>query len=94
MLEVKNINDLLEFQISKDIMSLAKVSLEELEKFRNYSSALEKIMLNAGFDDGEYQQSEEEYLLARKQILSKFNDKIRNLKELLEKFDIEFKKKE
>lgn len=89
---MSELKDILEFQVEKRLFSLGKVSLEEIEKFRNYSIVLEKILKNAGFEDNEYLKSDELFKSSRKKILDETNENNRELQELMKKFDIKLKR--
>lgn len=83
--------DILEFQVERRIFYICKKSLEELEKIKNYSLILEKIMENAGFIDEEYKKSEEIFRAGRKIILDEVNNGNRELQDLMKQFDIKLK---
>jgi hypothetical protein len=85
------LKDVLEFQAERRIFSLCKTSLEQLEELKIYAAHLEKIMVNAGFEDKEYLQAENKFKLARKKILDITNDSNRELQDLMKKFDIKLK---
>jgi predicted transcriptional regulator len=72
-----------------------KVSLELLEKDREAGLKLERILKNLGFEDDEFFQSENNIKLARKKVLNELNSRIKEVDELINKFNIkELDKKE
>jgi len=85
------IADVLEFQVAKKITGLAKVALESLEQNRDATIKLEKLLLQAGFEDKELFKGEENFKSARKRILDNMNDSGREISELFLKFDIKLK---
>jgi hypothetical protein len=87
MLDTKSV---VEFQIEKRMFSLGKRALEELEKHKEYSLKLEGLLKNMGFEDKEFFMSDNNYSESRKRILDEANGGIREIQDLLKKFDIRF----
>jgi len=85
------IADVLEFQVAKKITGLAKVALESLEQNRDATMKLEKLLLQAGFEDRDLFKGEENFKSARKKILDYRGDGERELSELFLKFDIKLR---
>ena len=85
------ISEILDFWFIKRHTNLAKISLELLEKDRDNSLKLEKILINAGFEDRELFNSDLNFKLGRKRILDELNDSKRELEDLIKKFDIKLK---
>ena len=91
------LNDLLEilkFQLRRDNYFLMKMSLELLEKDRDSGLKLERILKNLGFEDKEFFQSEENFKIARKKVLDEFNNKVKEIDDLINKFNIGVDKKD
>lgn len=93
MFKLSDLLEILGFQLKREITNLAIVSLEELEKTRDSRKKLETILINLGFDDKELLSSDKDYQIARKLIWDRFNNTNRQLKDLIDKFNIKEEKK-
>jgi hypothetical protein len=93
MVELKDLLEILKFQLSREIINLAKISLELLEKERDSRLKLEKLLIQAGFDDQELLNSERDYSNNRKVILDNFNTRKNEVIQLVEKFNVTNSKK-
>lgn len=78
------------FQIDRQIKSLFKDCLILIEERDAYIKRLEKTLSDMGITV--YENSPVDYQKDRKIVLSRGNDKIRELTELIEAFNITFKK--
>jgi hypothetical protein len=89
MVRLVDLLEILKFQLSREIINLAKASLELLEKERDNRLKLEKLLIQAGFDDEELLNAEESYSINRKLILDNFNSKKNEVLALIEKFNVQ-----
>lgn len=86
----QNIGQILEFQITRSILRLAKDCLIQLEDQRSYAKKMEDILFEMGV--GGFDQSQERYNKARKVVLDDNGEISRELCQLIQKFDFKFKR--
>lgn len=79
------------FQIERQIKSLYKDCLILIENRDEYIKKLENLLIEMGIDA--YKASEIDYQKDRKYILCKGNDKIRELQEFVQNFEIKLNSK-
>lgn len=94
MFKLKDLLNILNFQIYREFMNLCKLSLELLEKERDKRLKLEKLIENLGFErdrDKDFFGADEDYKLSRKKVLDEFNSKSNQVLEFIKKFDIQNK---
>lgn len=89
MVKLSDFLRILSFQLEREIINLAKNSLELLEKERNKRLRLEGILKNLGFDDQELLGADKDYLINRKNILDLFNGRKNEILNLVEKFNVD-----
>lgn len=89
MVKLSDFLGILEFQLRRDIYYLMRVSLELLEKDRDFGLKLEKLLDHAGFIDEQLFKSEENFKTARKKILDEHNSRIKEVENLISKFNID-----
>ena len=94
MVSLNDLLEILKFQLRRDNYFLMKLSLELLEKDRDSGLKLERILKNLGFEDKEFFQSEENFRVSRKKVLDEFNNKVKEIDDLINKFNIQIDKKE
>lgn len=82
-------NDLLKFQINRQLIMLTKQCLFLLEDDKDYALKLEEILKEMGINN--LDTAGETYQKNRKYILGISNDIIRDLQSLVEKLDIRIK---
>lgn len=81
-----NLNDLIYFQINRNIVNLYKEFLRILEENKDSSARMEETLTRAGFEINKL--SDINHKKHRKLVLDKSNDCLRELKELLNKVNI------
>lgn len=81
-----NLNDLIYFQINRNIVGLYKEFLKILEENKDSSARMEETLDRAGFEINKL--SDINHKKHRKLVLDKSNDCLRELKELLNKVNI------
>jgi len=86
-----DISKIINFQLERRILSLTKNFLVLLEKDKAYISRLEKLLEDAGFEDKTFKQGADLFKDARKSSLDIGNETVRELQNLIEKFDIKIK---
>ena len=91
MVLLSGLLEVLKFQLKRDVYFLMKMSLELLEKDRDNGLKLEKLLESAGFEDKELFKSEENFKNARKVVLDNFNNSLKEINDLVEKFNIDRK---
>jgi len=91
MVLLSGLLEVLKFQLKRDVYFLMKMSLELLEKDRDNGLKLEKLLESAGFEDKELFKSEENFKNARKVVLDNFNNSLKEINDLVEKFNIDKK---
>ena len=84
--------DLINFQISRKITGLAKVSLDIIQEKSDLIGKLQKILINLGFDEKELSLTTEDFRKQRKKILDCKCDSERELFQLIDGFNISLKK--
>ena len=93
MVKLSDLLDILRFQLRRDIYFLMKMSLELLEMERDNGLKLEKLLNSAGFEDNEIFKSEDNFKLARKKVLDEYNSRLKEIEELIQKFNVDLVKK-
>ena len=83
-------NDIIAFQISRQVRNLGKLSLNLLENAHVYIKTLEKLLLDMGIE--KYKESNYEYLKDRKAVLDRVGDAERELISLIKSFEIKLKR--
>lgn len=83
-------NDIIKFQISRNVKNLGKSALILLESAQNHIKTLESLLLQMGIT--KYENSNFNYLKDRKVILDKVGDAERDLIALVNSFEIHLKK--
>ena len=91
MVNLIDLLEILKFSLRRDLFFLMKNDLELLEKSRDYSLKLERLLTGVGFEDKEFLKSEENFKAARKDILDKFNSRIKEIDELINRFNVDNK---
>ena len=89
---MNDLKDILSFQFSRKITSLAKLALEFLEENREERLKLQALLKNAGFEDNELFRADDDFKIFRKKILDFKNESERELLEQIKMFDINLKK--
>ena len=87
---MEDLNEILKFQIKRQFLGAAKTILELSEENHFYIKRLEKLLIDAGFED--FKDSKLDYNNDRAKILSRMNDGWRDLWGQLEMFEIKLKK--
>jgi uncharacterized coiled-coil DUF342 family protein len=89
MVKLSDFLKILDFQLRRDVYYLMRVSLELLEKDRDFGLKLEKLLDHAGFIDNELFKSAENFEEARKKILNEYNNRVREIESLIKQFNID-----
>jgi len=94
MVEPTNGNEVLRFQINRNVTILFKAELEMLEDIADeHDNAIKKLLAKLPKEYHEYVElvdylNEQKFATLRKRILGRGNDCIRNLEEVLKDFDV------
>ena len=88
-MESQSLEKIVDFQIYRAIIGIAKDALELLELNHQQIKTLEKLLVDMGID--KYKESSFDYQKDRAVILSKANDNIRQCQSFLSNFEIKLK---
>ncbi len=84
-----SLEDIVAFQISRQLINFTKNTLLILEKHKDYAAQLEKTLSEMGV--AEYNDSDKNFKEARKAIFDWAGNTTRELTTLINKFDFKFK---